>query len=276
MVFQRTEELNKAYQTLERLDETKSDFINVAAHELRTPLTVMQGYTAMLSADAGVQKNPYLLDAVSGLLKGTERLYEIISSMLDVARIDSRVLELRSEITWIAPLVLRAKREFQSALEERRLTMELVGLDDLPHIKADPKLLSKVFGNVIMNAIKFTPDGGKIEISGQHIYAEELGEFIEVLVRDSGIGIDPEHQELIFEKFYQTGKVALHSSGKTTFKGGGPGLGLAIARGIVQAHNGRIWAESEGHNEDTCPGSTFHILLPVAGPEARPLVLPNI
>ena len=87
---------------------------------------------------------------------------------------------------------------------------------------------------------------------------------MEVQVRDTGIGIDPEYLELIFEKFYQTGKTALHSTGKTTFKGGGPGLGLSIARGVIQAHGGRIWAESKGHDEAACPGSCFHILLPVA------------
>jgi signal transduction histidine kinase len=93
---------------------------------------------------------------------------------------------------------------------------------------------------------------------------KSLGACIEVQVHDTGIGIDREQQELIFEKFYQTGAVEVHSSGETKFKGGGPGLGLAIARGIVQAHRGRIWAESECQDEGSCPGSTFHILLPIA------------
>jgi signal transduction histidine kinase len=83
------------------------------------------------------------------------------------------------------------------------------------------------------------------------------------VVSDSGIGIDPEHHERIFDKFYQTGQVALHSSGRTKFKGGGPGLGLAIVKGIVEAHGGRIWVESEGCDETACPGSQFHVVLPV-------------
>jgi signal transduction histidine kinase len=83
------------------------------------------------------------------------------------------------------------------------------------------------------------------------------------VVEDTGIGLADEHQELIFEKFFQTGEVMLHSSGKTKFKGGGPGLGLAIARGIVEAHQGRIWAESPGYNETTCPGSKFFVRLPI-------------
>jgi signal transduction histidine kinase len=86
---------------------------------------------------------------------------------------------------------------------------------------------------------------------------------VEIAVQDTGIGIDPQDHELVFEKFYQTGDILLHSSGKTKFKGGGPGLGLAIARGIVEAHGGRIWLESPGHNEKTYPGTTFYVRLPM-------------
>jgi signal transduction histidine kinase len=87
--------------------------------------------------------------------------------------------------------------------------------------------------------------------------------FIEVTISDSGIGIDPEDHTKIFEKFSSLGSVSLHSSGKTKFKGGGPGLGLPITKGIIEAHGGAIWVESEGYNEDMCPGSVFHILLPL-------------
>jgi signal transduction histidine kinase len=84
-----------------------------------------------------------------------------------------------------------------------------------------------------------------------------------VTVTDNGIGISVEDQETIFEKFGQLGNVSLHSSGKTKFKGGGPGLGLPIAKGIIEAHRGTIWVESEGHDENGFPGSTFHVLLPI-------------
>ena len=84
-----------------------------------------------------------------------------------------------------------------------------------------------------------------------------------IAIADSGIGVAPEHQKLIFEKFYRLGEVALHSSGKTAFKAGGPGLGLAIARGAINAHGGRIWIDSPGYSEELLPGSTFHVLLPV-------------
>jgi signal transduction histidine kinase len=88
---------------------------------------------------------------------------------------------------------------------------------------------------------------------------------VEISIQDTGIGIDPQNQELVFEKFYQTGEVLLHSSGKTKFKGGGPGLGLAIARGIVNAHGGRIWLQSPGHDEATNPGTTVYVRLPANG-----------
>ena len=100
-------------------------------------------------------------------------------------------------------------------------------------------------------------------MAGRRISDGRLGEGIEVTVSDTGIGIDPEHHELIFEKFYQTGQAALHSSGKTKFKGGGPGLGLFIAKAAVQAHGGKIWVESEGYDEGRCPGSRFYLRLPL-------------
>jgi signal transduction histidine kinase len=139
----------------------------------------------------------------------------------------------------------------------------------LPPIEADPDMLYKVFYNVIINAIKYTPDGGQITVGGQVVDDVPSGKYIQIRVRDTGIGIDAKHHGLIFEKLYQVGEVALHSSGKTKFKGGGPGLGLAIAKGIVEAHGGRIWVESPGYDEESCPGSTFYILLPVAGPQEQ-------
>jgi signal transduction histidine kinase len=86
---------------------------------------------------------------------------------------------------------------------------------------------------------------------------------VELTIRDTGIGIAPEDRERIFEKFFRVGKSTLHSSGKVKFKGAGPGLGLPIARGLAEAHGGRLWADSPGHDEVNCPGSTFHLLLPI-------------
>jgi signal transduction histidine kinase len=95
--------------------------------------------------------------------------------------------------------------------------------------------------------------------------------FVEITITDTGIGIDPEFHSRIFEKFGRLGNVSLHSTGKTKFKGGGPGLGLSIAKGVIEAHGGTIWVESDGYDEIRCPGSTFHILLPLrtSPPDAR-------
>jgi signal transduction histidine kinase len=269
MVQQRTEELKHALETLERMDRHKSDFISVAAHELRTPLTVMKGYTSMLEADPAIRSQGHLLESIRGVLSGTDRLHEIVNSMLDVARIENQVMTPHAEPVSLPAIIRRVCADISGALESRQITIEQKDLNTLPRITGDSSLLLKVFQNVIYNAVKFTPDGGRIVIYAHHRWEKGLGDCIEVLVQDSGIGIDPAYHELIFEKFYQTGKVALHSSGKLSFKGGGPGLGLAIARGIVQAHQGRIWVESSGCDEQRCPGSTFHVLLPVGGSVTR-------
>ncbi len=278
MVHQRTEELEKAYQTLERLDKTKADFISVAAHELRTPLTVIKGYAQVLETHPGVADDPQGRMLLEGILAGVGRLHEIVNSMLDVTKIDSRVLSIRRDRIKLAPIIEHIGADFDQALDERHLTLTLSGLRDLPLIQADPDLLFKVFYHLIINAIKYTPDGGSITVTGRVVErgaldvergagsGERGAEGVEIVVSDTGIGIDPAHHELIFEKFYQTGEVAVHSSGKTKFKGGGPGLGLAIARGIVLAHGGQIWVESEGYDEQRCPGSHFHVWLPIGGP----------
>jgi signal transduction histidine kinase len=267
MVAQRTEELNKAYTILEKLDRTKTDFIKVAAHELRTPLTVVKGYTQVLSITPAIKEDEGTSTMLEGIVSGMNRLHQIVNGMLDVAKIDADNLEVYPEPVRMEQLIDRIYQKFEADLETRQLTLEQeASLAALPVIQADPELLQKVFYSLIINAIKYTPDGGKITVSGKAVTGEGEGTppAVEVTVSDTGIGIDAEHHELIFEKFYQTGELALHSSGFTKFKGSGPGLGLAIARGIVEAHSGKVWVESPGYNEESCPGSQFHVWLPVA------------
>lgn len=257
----RTEELQKTYAVLEQMDRAKASFIEVAAHELRTPLTLVKGYTQMLAMK--LKEEPEVSALAHGILEGAERMQEIVSSMLDVSRIDSNILKILPEDVNLGVVIGRAHTTFEQALQERNLTLTVQGVDSLPLIQADPDQLYKVFYHLLMNAIKYTPDGGRITIYG-HLRENPQGEEeVEIVFSDTGIGIDPQHHSLIFEKFYQTGEVYMHSSGKTKFKGGGPGLGLAIARGIVQAHGGRIWVESPGHDEARCPGSQFFVRLPL-------------
>ncbi len=262
-VQQRTSELNKAYHNLEQLDKTKSDFIDVAAHELRTPLTLVKGYTQMIETQMPSEIAPQMQEYLKSILTNTDRLHAIVNGMLEVAKIDNQVLDMHPHDVAISDVVNEVHTEFTLSLPERNLTLNFDSLDNLPTIQADPNLLFEVFYHLITNAIKYTPDGGSITVTGSALKDAELGDAVEVSVRDTGIGIDPEHQELIFEKFYQTGDIALHSSGLTKFKGGGPGLGLAIAKGVVTAHGGKIWVESDGSDEDKCPGSTFYVRLPL-------------
>lgn len=263
--------LTQAYEQLERMDRTKSDFITIASHELRTPLTLLRGYSQILLRDASIRTNPTQSEIVQGIYQGAVRLHEIIDSMVDMAKIDSRALQLYIEPISLSSLVPGVAGQFVEALQERNLTLTLKSLDDLPIIKGDLDALKKVFLHLIVNAIKYTPDGGQISITGQALAAGEQGlpdGGVELVVSDTGIGIDADYHDLIFAKFYQTGEVAFHSSGKTKFKGGGPGLGLAIAKGVVQTHGGQIWVESPGYDEEACPGSHFHVILPLTPPSA--------
>jgi signal transduction histidine kinase len=262
-VSERTEELRLALEELERMDKHKSSFIGVAAHELRTPLTVMKGYLGMMQNDTAIKSSDFLQGAVAGVMKGTERLHEIVNSMLDLVRIENQVMEIRLETMSLDVVLKRVKLDYKAYLVERNITLELAELDELPLVYGDSALLLKVFQNLIINAIKYTPDGGSIFVSGSAIQDGTLGQCAEICIRDQGIGIDPSQLEMIFEKLYSLGSVALHSSGKASFKGGGPGLGLAIARGVITAHGGRIWAVSEGHDEVKCPGSCFYVRLQV-------------
>jgi signal transduction histidine kinase len=258
--------VTRAYEQLGRLDRTKSDFINIASHELRTPLTLLRGYSQILLRDPAIAGNPSLYQMMEGIMSGTSRLHEIIDSMLDVAKIDSGALELHREPLYLYKLMESVATTFKSDLSERQLRLEIEALQELPAIEADTAALRKVFSNLIVNAIKYTPDGGRITLCGRVLPRNrtDLPEGgVEIQVQDTGIGIDPQFHDLIFTKFYQTGEVALHSTGRTKFKGGGPGLGLAIAKGIVEAHGGRVWVESTGYDENACPGSTFFVMLPL-------------
>jgi signal transduction histidine kinase len=244
---------------LERLDRSKSNFISVAAHELKTPLTLIEGYTSMMKDVANKDQNSQFDSFIEGVNNGIRRLRAIVDDMIDVSLIDNNLLALNFQPIWINQILHLILKEFGDTVSSRQQNFILnpfPGADQM--LFGDPERLYQAFRNIISNAIKFTPDGGKITVDGRL-----LPGFQEVTVCDTGIGISVKDQESIFEKFGQLGNVSLHSSGKTKFKGGGPGLGLPIAKGIIEAHGGTLWVESEGHDEKGCPGSTFHILLPI-------------
>lgn len=237
-------------------------FMSVVAHELKTPLTVIEGYTSMLKMDLPDTINPRVALMVQGIESGMLRLRELVQDMIDVSLIEMHLLNLEMQPVWLRRLMSIAEFDAGEAVRQRNLKLE-IKRETLPAAPTvgDPEWLLKVFHKILANAIKYTPDGGQITVSCQ-----ELAHFVDIIIEDSGIGIAPENLERIFEKYPTIGDVTRHSSGKTKFKGGGPGLGLVIARGIMEAHGGTVWAESPGLDEQKCPGSRFHLLVPMVAP----------
>lgn len=261
-------ELEKANSELQRVEKMKSDFVVLAGHELRTPLTVVYGYLQILRANPaipGEENNEgtprHLLSKVSDAVK---RLSEVIQDILNVSMIDANRLDLSHEPVFVHSVIQSVLHNLRSFGPQRDLTLELgQGIKKVPVVEGDPRRLHQAIGNLISNSIKYTPDGGTVLID-----AETLEDVVHIWIKDSGVGIPPQELIHIFERFYVLEDVALHRSSKTAFKGGGLGLGLVVAKGIIEAHNGKVWAESPGHDEVMFPGSTFHILLPIGSPFA--------
>jgi signal transduction histidine kinase len=262
--------LRGANDQLNKLDSVKSDFVTIASHELRTPLAQIRGYTDIIDAlnDQGMLDPTQTTSLVGNLRKATERMEELIAAMLDVSQLDVNAMDLRFTETPPESVLRMAIEPLTDAIKQRKLTLSARGLRGLPNIQADLPRLVQAFRNVIVNAIKFTPDGGRIEIIASHKPAEAEDGMDQVLVeiRDTGVGIEAKNLELVFKKFFRGYDPSLHSTGTYKFLGAGPGLGLTIAKGVIESHGGRIWAESPGHDMEQFPGTTFFVLLPVGMP----------
>ncbi|NWG33130.1 MAG: cyclic nucleotide-binding domain-containing protein [Chloroflexi bacterium] len=261
------EDLQKSNKVLRQLDRNKMEFIQVAAHELRTPLTVLNGYVNVLRAMKDINTNGSIGEVIDGILKGTDRIHEVVNLMLDVTRIGTETLKIANVPVPMKRIIDDLIHNFEKATSERGIRIYAQHAEGVPLINGDPSLIQKALYQLIVNAIKYSPDGSMIIITTRPVRMNDGTPGVEVAVRDRGIGIDAEHLELIFEKFYQVGSVAIHSSGKTSYKGGGPGLGLAIVKGVARAHGGKVWAESAGHDETHFTGSTFYLQLPVDPPK---------
>jgi len=261
------QDLQRTNKVLRLLDRNKLEFIQVAAHELRTPLTVLKGNASVMRSMPQIKENAALVEVMDGIMRGADRMHEIVNMMLDVTRMESDTLRIVPAPVPIRSAVNDTIHDMDKGIQERKLKLTVEHAADTPNINADPTLVQKALHHILVNAIKYTPDGGSILVRTRPITLDQRPG-VEISVQDAGIGLDPEHHELIFEKFYQVGSVALHSSSRTAFKGGGPGLGLAIARGVARAHGGKLWVESQGHDEVNYPGSTFFLQLPVDPPTA--------
>ncbi|MCZ7545657.1 MAG: GAF domain-containing sensor histidine kinase [Anaerolineae bacterium] len=270
-MFALNESLNTANTSLARLDKVKTDFVTIASHELRTPLAQIRGYTDILAMETedGAISEDQILGMVEKLRGASDRLEDLISDMLDVSQLDVNAMDLHFTETSAETVLRMAIEPLTDAIRERKLTLAARGLRDLPPLQADLKRLVQAFRNIVLNAIKYTPDGGRIDIMAGVAETDDDGAptAIQISVTDTGVGIAPENRELIFEKFFRGTDPALHSTGATKFMGAGPGLGLTIARGVIEGHGGRIWCESPGFDQVNFPGSTFYVMLPVQPPD---------
>jgi PAS domain S-box-containing protein len=271
--------LSKSASDLVRLNKMKDSFLGLASHELKTPLTVIMGYAELLLTDMPDKIDPTALEMVQNISNAAIRLDNIVKDMVDVSMIDEKKLQLKLAELDVNQLIEMAVSELRLFFSMRHLETELNLDESIPTISGDRLRLMQLITNVLGNAIKFTPDGGRITVITNAKYllrnkgSEATGHvvanggkqhlYVEITIADTGIGIDREDQLRIFDKFYEAGNIEEHSSGKIAFKAKGAGLGLAIAKGIVQMHGGEIWVESPGYNAEQLPGSTFHILLPV-------------
>jgi PAS domain S-box-containing protein len=269
---------------LARLNQMKDSFLGMASHELKTPLTVIMGYSELLLTDLKDQLNESTSEMVENISTAAERLDAIIKDMIDVSMIDQKQLELKLDQVDINALIESAVKELRYfvMLRQQEFTTHLD--TTLPMVCGDQTRLMQLFSKILGNAVKFTPDGGNISVTttlklmdgnrpshgvggnGKATNDGNMPEAVEIVIRDTGIGINQEDQQHIFDKFYEVGNIKEHSSGKTAFKAGGTGLGLSIAKGVVDMHGGQIWVESTGCDPQKFPGSSFIILLPINQP----------
>lgn len=265
--------LQESNETLAKMDKVKTDFISIASHELRTPLTQLRGYADVLGAMAGQsQLNPEMLaNIVESIKRASDRLNAVYGQMLDSSQLDVNALDLKLVDTTLEAILRLAVEPYAKAMRERKQTLTAQGVRSLPPIRGDFQRLVQAFGQIVGNAVKFTPDGGRIDIAARPL-TPDPGQpaSVEVVVADSGIGIDPKFHPLIFEKFFRIGSTSVHSTGTTKFMGAGPGLGLTIAKGIVERHGGKVWVESPGQDLKSFPGSCFHVVLPLSPPAFTP------
>ena len=236
---------------LKEAERLKDEFIGIAAHELRTPLAVIKGFAQTLiiqtARGKGAQLADWQMEAISDIDKATTRLVELTEDLLDVTRLQGGRLELQTEPTDLVALVLRVVARLQVTTEAHSISISAAS----EHIVAqiDPRRIEQVLGNLINNAIKYSPEGGDIDVAVR----EDLEANTAILsVHDYGIGIPVHQQANIFGRF-------VRADNARTREIGGTGLGLYLCRELVERHDGRIWFESvEGQ------GSTFYVSLPLA------------
>jgi len=267
--------VEQAHLDLSRLDRMKTQFLGMVSHEFNTPLT-----SIISGADHLMQQSSGMKDEAAQVLQmvrdGGVRLKELVADLLRLIRLEASRGKLETSAVHLEEFMESLKEQLQPQLEKRQQTVRLTGLKQVPFFDGDPDYLERVFGELLLNAIRFSPAGGEIEVTGRVTERNALWErketldrfnsdflrrcgdrcYLEVEVRDHGIGIPFEEQQRIFDIFYEVGEIRHHSSGRSRLEGTGAGLGLAMVKGMVEAHGGMVWVEST-------VGSSFFLVLPL-------------
>ncbi|HSU15517.1 HAMP domain-containing sensor histidine kinase [Longimicrobium sp.] len=242
------EELERTVLELRNLDVAKSQFLTNVSHELRTPLTAIVTYGEILRDGMLGEITPRQREAIESMIGSCRQLLAMIEEILTYARTNAQAISIQPS-SFPVEEVVRTVFDMNASLVERKgLEFETALTPGLPRVYADRDKVAHVLGNLIGNAIDFTPDGGRVRVVARR--AAHDPRWIEVGVEDTGIGIDAAHHDLIFQEFAQVdaSRARIHH---------GTGLGLAIARQFVRLHGGRIWVESE-----LGEGSRFYFTLP--------------
>jgi two-component system sensor histidine kinase/response regulator len=248
-------QLEKANQELKQVDEMKSEFVSVASHELRTPLaTIKNAVQLVLKGKAG-EINETQDNFLKMAEKNINRLTNILNNLLDLSRIESGKIGMKfEELDPRVPIVF-VLSSLKTQADGKSIYLETEVAEDLPFVFGDREKVEQILTNLIGNAIKFTPEGGKVMVSAR--LSDRIRNAVAISVLDTGIGIPDDQLEKVFEKFHQVESPLHHSAG-------GTGLGLAITKGLVEAHQGQIWVESEVEK-----GSRFTFTLPLSRGEKR-------
>ncbi len=250
-VHQRTAELKevnvrlvKAHDDLARLNQSQSEFYSTMTHELRTPLTAIIGFTQLLQQSNPESMNGDQREYLTDILDSANRLLQLVNDLLDASRLEAGQLRLNVGPVDLHDVVLEATSSLRPLARQKALTVTVELPNDLPLVPADDLRLMQVLMNLVGNAIKFTQPGGRIIVRAA-LQEEQLL----VSVEDNGPGIDPSEQQVIFDLFRRSAR---------NERVGGSGLGLALAKRLVELHNGRIWVDSTPGS-----GATFSFTLPL-------------
>ena len=234
----------QAVEQLERLNRAKSEFVSIVSHEFRTPLTGIQGFSEMMRDEPLTLEE--MREYAGDINKDAQRLNRMINEMLDLDRMESGRMTLHAERIDLNAVVDDVADRVRPNAPNHTLTLDLQ--KDMPQLSADRDRMTQVVSNLLNNAVKYSPTGGRITIT-----TRADGDRVRFDVRDEGLGIPPDALETIFERFSRVDSQATRDIQ-------GTGLGLPIVRQIVQLHGGKVWAESELGR-----GSVFHVVLPLAG-----------